>query len=253
MKRILLLTILLSCFFISFGQLYSITGLQVSLGDLIRNSSGRIVKDNIVQTFNGETEGSQFYFSEFTEGMVISNTKDTFNKVYLFLFDKVNQQLYLIDKKDRYAENPVLTQVRKDQVLKFMLKQKKEAEHWFVAARLYDRSNLNDFYEVLEQRDSGYTFMKKIETTFTPSSTNNVADLMRGDNKAQFHDKFTYFISFKSGIPVAVEIKRRKITEAFPSTYKSYIDTYFLNHDQDEIDDHFVVGMINAINRQFYP
>lgn len=253
MKRIILLAILSNCICNSFAQAYASFGIQADLSEVIRGQVRKAEPGQRIQTFSGETVGSRFYYPEFTEGMVISPNKDTFSSAYFFIYDKVAQQLYLINKSDLYKENPVVTQIYKDQVQKFMLKAKDQSPRWFINARYYDPTNVKDYYEILEQRDSGLTVLSKIETEYTPSNINNAGDYLRGQTKDVYKDKQTVLISFKHGVPTPVEIKKKKIAEAFPSELKPFVDYYWYSHDQEEFDGQFVARMAKEINVQYYP
>jgi hypothetical protein len=238
---------------ILFAQTYSIPGLQRSMSDIVRESKvNKGVMRSEVQTFTSETEGSQFFYPVFSDGAVISAKNDTFSNVYLFLFDKVYKQLYLINRADRNLDNPMITQVAKDQIKGFMIRTPNGLEHWFTAARLYDPSNFSDFYEVMVQRESGYTLLKKITTKFIPANSEDASNVKKGEFRDEFKDDYTYFVSFKNGKETPIEIRRKKVAEAFPSTLKPYFDYYFSQHFQEEFDAYYVARMVYDLNSQYY-
>src|SRR5437868_545695 len=82
-------------------QYYSPTSLQNNFNDMLRaTGTSRLVMTTGIQTFSGETRGSRYFYPSFADGSVTTLAGETLTKRYQFLFDKITQQVYLINASD---------------------------------------------------------------------------------------------------------------------------------------------------------
>lgn len=71
----------------------------------------------------------------------------------------------------------------------------------------------------------------------------------RGDLYDEFVDKVTYLLSYKSGKPTEISFKRKNITNAFNADKRTFVDNYFNNHFNDEVNEQFLVNLVDAANK----
>lgn len=198
-----------------------------------------------IQTYTSETvKGSQFFSPGFMDGSVTTINNETFTGIYQFLFDKVRQELFVIAKSDKKPQPEVLL-AEKQQVKSFTINT--DREHTFVAARNYDPTNTSDFFEVLKRDDSGYTLLKLVKTTFVKFDYRDMQKVKRGDINDEFVDKATYYISYKSGKPQEISLKKKNLAKAFQADKKAFVDNYTDSHG-DDVDEAYLMILVLAVN-----
>jgi len=194
-----------------------------------------------LQTYHsGNVEGSQFFSPDWTTGTVTMITNEQFGKNYLFLYDKVRQELFIKPK-----DSSVVLLADKDRIGAFTLNTDKV--HSFVPASAYDPSNTGNFFEVLVKSDKGYSLFKLIRTRFVKADQHR--DMMSqatGEVNDAFQDQITYYI-IKDGIVHAAALRKNSILKALPSV-KGKASEYFDNHSDSPIDESLLIGAILYVN-----
>jgi hypothetical protein len=132
------------------------------------------------------------------------------------------------------------------------LKDETEGEHSFIAASTFDSANKTDFYEVLAESKTGYTFVRSIQTSLERKNTSDAEKILKNEGQDEYTDKYTYYVSFKNAKPVLVDMKRKKLSAAFAPEMKIVIDNYLSSHRNDDIDYRFIIKMVTSINQQYY-
>ena len=228
------------------AQFNPTTSMQNDFKD-IAHYRGRQNGYEAVQTYSsGNIKGSQFFYPGFADGSVTTTNNEVLSGIYQFLFDKVRQEFFIINKSDK-RDPPEVLLAEKSQVKSFTLTT--DRDHVFVPARNYDAANNTDFYEILDKNDSGFSLLKLTKTTFVKFDNRDMEKVKRGDMYDEFVDKTTYYISFKNGKLQQVTFKQKSLVSAFPVSKKEIIDDFFRNHNQDEVNEQALINFVDAINK----
>jgi hypothetical protein len=248
MKKLLFIVGLFFFFAPANAQYNPVTSMQNDFKDIATFSKQRKQSgfEGLQSYSSGDVKGSQFFFPAFADGSVTTTNNEVISTIYQFLFDKVRQELFIISKGDK-KQPPEVLQADKDQIKSFTITTDKD--HLFVPAHKYLPENITDFYEVLKKNDSAYTLLKYVKTTFVKNDTRDIAKMKRGDFYDEFVDESTYYISFKTGTPQQVKLKRSKIIDAFPASEKQVVEEYIKNHEDDKVDEQFLIALLVAINK----
>ena len=191
---------------------------------------------------SGQAIGSQFFWPNWSKGQVVTINNDTIKNNYLFLYDKVRQEVFI-----KVKDTNLVLLADKGQIASFTLFTDKR--HFFVPASKYDKSKKDIFYEVLAKSDSGYALLKLITTKFIKADKTNIEKAKNGEFDDEFVDEITYYISYKSGIPQKIKLNERSITKQFPAIAK-VVNDYFYYHRDQEINDSLLIDLFNTINGQ---
>jgi len=199
-----------------------------------------------IQTYSSENvKGSQFFYPGFKDGSVTTTNNERITGLYRFLFDKVRQELFITSNSDTRPEPEVLL-AEKQQIRSFTITT--DREHTFVAARVYDPANTNDFYEVLKKDDSGYSLLKLVKTTFVKMNMRDIEKVKSGDLSDEFVDKVTYYVSYRSGKPQEITFKKKNMANAFQADKKASIDNYVDNHFNDDVNENYLINLVASAN-----
>jgi hypothetical protein len=196
-----------------------------------------------VQTYSSkEVKGSQFFYPTWCKGSVTTNQKTNINNsMYVYLFDKVRQELFI-----KLKDSALVLQGDKSQIYSFTLTTDKN--HLFETMSHFDPSQKNGFFEVLVKSDSGYTLLKQVKTTFLKADPTNMERMKEGENYDEFKDQVKYYISYKDGLPQSINLNEKSIRKAFPSSKTATIQDYFNQHNDDSINEQFVVMLVESLN-----
>jgi hypothetical protein len=196
---------------------------------------------NGIQTYStGEVKGSQFFVPNWTTGSVTTKNNQVISKNYLFLYDKVRQQLFI-----KPADSSVILTADKDQVSGFTLDG--DQVYNFVAASTYDPSDNTNFFEALTSNSKGYSLLKLIKANFVKADQTDILRMRDGDIYDKFVDDISYYISFNNGLPKKITFKKKDIEKAFPEL-KSKITGYFDQHGNQSVNESFVTNLVKSFN-----
>jgi hypothetical protein len=236
MKKIFILSSLL---FLNTKIFSQIESAQIG-GEFKQVMSNRGV--NGIQTYRtGEVGGSQFLFPTWTSGSITTKSDKIFSNGYSFLYDKVRQELFI--KQDG---SPVILQAEKDQMNGFTLNSADKTYN-FVLASFYNAADKTNFYEVLENNSNGYSLLKLNKAKFVKADQTDMERMKDGDIYDKFVDDFSYYISYKNGLPEKIIPKDKKMEKAFPAA-KQKIAAYFNENSNKAVDDNFLKGIVQSMN-----
>lgn len=208
---------------------------------------GRYLIGGAIQTYSSdEVKGNQFFNPNFSKGAVVISTGEIIGSNYLFLFDKVRQELFIKSADDKKTQPEILL-AEKTQIKSFTLFTDKH--HFFEPVSKYDSENTNDFYEVLLQNNEAFTLLKFVKTTFVKMDKSDMQKFKNGDMSDEFVDKVTYFISFKNAKPQLIKFTKKSILNALPLQKKALAENYFASNNQEKIDEYFVINMTSTLNK----
>lgn len=189
---------------------------------------------------SGNVEGSQFFSPDWTAGTVTMVSNEQFGKNYLFLYDKVRQELFI-----KLKDSSVVLQADKDLIGSFTLTTDKV--HSFVPARTLDPSNKDNFFEVLVKADKGYSLFKLTKAKFVKADQQR--DMERqamGEVNDSFQDQITYYL-IKDGVVQTVALRKNNILKSLAPA-KTKASEYFDRHSDSPMDETFLIGLILYVN-----
>lgn len=192
------------------------------------------------QTYHsGKVEGSQFFCPDWTTGTVTTINKQQFGSHYLFLYDKVRQELFI-----KLKDSPIVLQADKDQIGSFTLNT--DRAHTFVPAGTIDPSNNGNFFEVLVKNDKGYSLFKLIKTKFVKADERDMEKQSLGEVFDSYQDQITYYL-MSDGKVQTVSLRKNNILKAL-APVKNKVSEYFDMHSDSDIDEGLLIGAIQYIN-----
>lgn len=195
-----------------------------------------------IQTYSsGEVRGSQFFYPTWAPGSINTGYKISSDK-YLFLFDKVRQQVFI-----KVKDSNLVLLADRNQIISFTLNT--DRQHVFVAAANYAPDKKDQFYEVLAINESGYTLLKQVKTKFAKADTRDMEKMKMGDMSDEFKDEISYFVSYKNGLVQKVDLREKSIKKAYGSSSKNVLEEYFKTHSDASIDEQFLIDFTHAVNK----
>jgi hypothetical protein len=246
MKILIILTSLIIFISSASAQYNPVVGMQNSFKDISKFTSRQSGFEGIQTYSSGNIKGSQFFYPNFSSGSVTTINNETISNTYLFLFDKVRQELFIMSKDDK-RDPPEILLGEKPQIKSFTIATDKE--HLFVPSRNYIPENTTDFYEELSKNDSGYTLLKFVKTTFVKMDTRDMQKMKSGDNYDEFVDKVSYYVSYKMAKPQQISLKQKSILGAFVGDKKTIVEEYIKAHDQNDINEQFLINLLGEVNK----
>lgn len=194
-----------------------------------------------LQSYSASNVKGRRYLTEtWSKGSVTTINDEVMDKPYLFMFDKINHDLYM---KPKSAEDVLL--VDKKQVKQFVITTGKEET--FVNGSQIKGAEEEKFYTLLAGNSGGYAFYKLINTKFVKANKQDLARIKNGDFDDEYQDAFSYFIT-SSGQPLQlVKLSVNSLLKALPAESKK-IKEYIARFDQYEMNEQFTAGLINHLN-----
>ena len=191
-----------------------------------------------LQTYSSHNvNGSQFFNDTWSTGSVTSQSKQVFSDGYLFLYDKVRQQLFVKQK-----DSDLIVLVDRQQINSFTLNTDKP--HLFQAASMYDPNNKNDFFEMLTQT-SNYTLLKLNKATFEKANRNDMEQVRQGIFEDAFVDHNAYYLYHNNKL-LKMQLNENSIRKALKD-HKPEVNNFFNLHVDDEIDENLLINLINQL------
>jgi hypothetical protein len=232
----------------AFFYLPVIAQTDANISEDFKQLSGEIGKQQSgfenLQSYNSGTKGSQFFYPGWTEGSVTTNDNKTIDsKDYLYLFDKVRQVLFITSSKTQVNTQGNVLTADPDKLKAFTLITDKP--HYFIKACVYDSGLKNDFFEVLIESDN-YSLLKLTTSTFQKADEHDMLAMKNGNFSDEFVDNTTYYIYHNSKI-TKVNLTENSLRKALKEE-KIKVDTYFNMHQNDEMSEDLLTGLINYLN-----
>ncbi|MDE3144463.1 MAG: hypothetical protein KGL19_09930 [Bacteroidota bacterium] len=242
MKKIFLGSCCILCVNLVFSQDISAIGMQNEFNAISKFGRVQTNGQGFQSYSSGTVNGSQFYYPNWTAGSVITANKALIkNDMYLFLFDKVRQELFI---KLKNSDTVLLAD--KNQIYSFTLNAPDKTP-FFESGSHFDSNNKDIFYEVLVKNENAYTLLKFVKTSFVKASPYDMEKIKAGNNYDEFKDEITYYISYKNGLPQKVDLKEKSIKKVFSNTKQ--IQDYFQQNGSAHIDEQFLIKLIQSFNQ----
>jgi hypothetical protein len=236
MKNITLLLISFFFFCGTYSQISSV-GMKSEFKEIA--SMGRIQSGEGFQTYNsGNVKGSQFFNETWSTGSVTGTNKVVISNNYLFLYDKVRQELFI-----KPNDSNLIVLVDKNQILSFTINT--DRAHVFYKSSLYDPSQSGNFIEVLVQNDR-YSLLKIIKTDFVKANKNDIEKVKQGEFNDEFVDHLNYYI-FSNNKIEKINLSEYGIRKVMKME-KTKVDDFFSLHQNDEVDESLLINLINTLN-----
>lgn len=191
-----------------------------------------------IQTYKtGNVNGSQFSTENWALGSVTTTTKEVMSN-YLFLYDKVRQELFLKAK-----DTDLVVLADKNQVASFTIKSDKA--HIYYHAEIYDPEQAGNFFEALVENEN-YTLLKLTKTTFEKANTNDMEKVKQGIFNDEFVDHVTYYIYYKNNTE-RITLNQHSLYKAFKDK-RTKVDDFFTLYPNNEINEPLLINLVNYIN-----
>ena len=200
---------------------------------------GRLQGAESLPTYSsGEVKGTRYLFENWLPGSVTTTSGEVMDKVYVFTFDKQNNDLYV---KEKNGFTIIL--VDKSKVKKFTI----EGKHTFIEGAQVPGAEPDKFYEVLGGNDESFVFYKLITTKFIKANRQDAERIKSGDFNDEFRDNLSYYVKSPGQALMKIKLTEGSISKALPG-YKSKISQYFSDHSSDDIDEQFIKLLAASLN-----
>jgi len=192
-----------------------------------------------LQTYSShKTNGSQFFTDSWSEGSVTSQTNQVFSTGYLFLFDKVRQELFVKQK-----DSNIVVLIDKMQIASFTINTDKP--HLFLHASVFDPAAKDDFFELFVQNDN-YSLLKLNKATFEKANPNDMEKVKQGIFDDAFVDHITYYLYHNNKLQ-KVTLNENSIRKALKDQ-QNKVNDFFSIHENDEVTEDLLISLINQLN-----
>jgi len=189
---------------------------------------------------SGTVLGSQFFYPNWATGTIINITNEKKSNKYLFLLDKVRQQLFL-----KWKDSSFILLADQKQINSFNIIT--DRPHYFVPASTYDSTIKIGFFEILINGGVNYTLLKRVKTNFIKANEHDMQKIKMGENYDAFEDEITYFVSTNHAFPQPISLKEKSIKKIF-ATQKTKVDNYFTQRSETTLDESFLIDLLNSLN-----
>ncbi|MGI8952868.1 MAG: hypothetical protein ACR2FN_14940 [Chitinophagaceae bacterium] len=214
-----------------------------------------------IQTYSsGEVKGSQFFYPNWAPGSVTTVHNEVISNNYLFIYDKVRQQLFIKEKTNDPAlasyqatkgtanfakpkNTDIVVVADKNQISSFTINTDKP--HVFIQAAIYDPSLNGNFFEVLVQSPN-YSLFKLVQTTFEKADMGDMLKVKNGDFADEFVDHVTYYIYHNNKLQ-KINFKEYSLRKALKDQAQK-VDDYLDMHQNQEMNEELLIDLINQIN-----
>ncbi len=191
-----------------------------------------------LQTYNsGNVNGNQFSTDNWSLGSVTTTEKQVISD-YLFLYDKVRQELFLKAKDDN-----VVVLADKKQIASFTINS--DRPHNYYHAELYDPQQAGSFFELLVQNNK-YTLLKLTKTTFEKANPNDMEKVKQGIFNDAFTDQITYYIYYNNTTE-KIALNQHSLKKTLKES-RSKTDDFFSIHQNDEVNEDLLISLVNYVN-----
>ncbi len=191
-----------------------------------------------LQTYHsGNVNGNQFSTETWSLGSVTTMDKQVISD-YLFLYDKVRQELFLKAK-----DTDLVVLADKNQITSFTINSDKP--HTYYHAELYDQQQAGSFFEQLVQNNK-YTLLKLTKTTFEKANLNDMEKVKQGIFNDAFIDYITYYI-YSNNKAEKVALNQHSINRTLKDS-RTKTDDFFTLHQNDEVNEQLLISLINYVN-----
>jgi hypothetical protein len=182
-----------------------------------------------------------FLFDEWVEGDSIIDTKGNLvnTTAFIFNFDKLTGGLLATQDKI----NNML--VASGGINSFILKTRGK-KYVFTHVNTIHQ---DPFFLEMAKSDTHYTLYKRFVTKYIASNYRDDGIIQTGNNYNEYKDENEYYVidaATKLGQPVTLKPKSIK---ALFAAEKEKVNSYFKQHNDVEIDEKFLTGLVNYLNQ----
>lgn len=193
-----------------------------------------------IQTYsNHQVTGSPYFTDNWARGSVTSIINQTISNGYVFLYDKVKQDLFF-----KAADSNISFVADKNQVKTFTISTDKA--HVFFPASQYDPALKDNFIEVIVQNDK-YSLLKITRTTFEKSNPNDMIKMKQGDFSDRYVDHVTYYIYHNKELKKLTALKEGSLRRLLKDE-SAKVDAFFNRYENNELDEELLITLINSLN-----
>ncbi|GGB18650.1 hypothetical protein GCM10011511_48060 [Puia dinghuensis] len=192
-----------------------------------------------LRSHSSGVKGSQFFYPTWSKGSLITNSNEKLGDKYMYLFDKVRQELFI-----QVPDSNAVYLVNKSQIHAFTLNTDKP--HTFEIASDYIPGRTTDYFEILIKNDK-YSLLKFTKTTLVKFDPHDMMRVKNGELYDEFVDEYTYYLTLKGGSLQAIPLRAGVIKKVL-SAEKSKVNDYFDTNANEELDEKFLVGLIGFLN-----
>lgn len=236
MKKVLLVTVTTMASFACYAQAEK-NNLSVAVDFKELTSLGRMQTTGAFQSYKSTAvNGSQFYINNWSPGTVTTNNNIVIDS-YLFLYDKIKQELFM-----RPKDTDFVVQADKSQVKAFTLT--KGTTHLFVPAATYDAKQAGNFFEVLAQ--GNYTLLKLTKTRFEKADYTDMLKVKQGDMNDSYVDDITYYL-YRNNNLEKINLKENAVRKVLKDQ-SAKVDSYLSQHENEAFSEEVLTGLVNALN-----
>ncbi len=212
-----------------------------------------------IQTYNtGSTKGSEFFYDNWATGSVTTLHNEVLSKNYLFIFDKIRQQLFIKENNsdptlasykatrgtEKFAKpksTDIVMLADKDQMASFTINT--DRPHVFEPVVKYDPKNKQDFFEVLTKINN--CILLKLTTTSFEKNSNDMEKVKQGNFADEFIDHITYYL-YQNNKLEKLTLKESSLRKALKGQEQK-VDDFFNYHQNDEITESLAIDLINTV------
>lgn len=185
-----------------------------------------------------DTRGSRYLLKDFAHGIIVDNTGRVITDSMLLMnYDKIDGQLMIAQDAKSYLE------VDKEKVVAFAFK---TPDTSFIFLNVPILSKIN--YFMLIASGPRYSVYKSIKTKFVKANYVSNGLTESGNDYDDYADTQTYFWVAGKDSAGIFELKKRSIKAVF-AREKGRLDLWFSKHKTDDIDDHFIKGLVDCLNQ----
>jgi len=239
MRKIIFISTLLLFFIAGFSQDISSVGIKDEFKTIAGFGRRQTGFEGIQTYTNHSVTGTQFFTETWANGSVTSIIKQTISEGFVFLYDKVRQELFFKPK-----DSDIVLLAIKGQVKSFIINSDKP--HTFFPASNYDPALKDNFIELIIP-SGNYQLLKITRTTFEKANMNDMEKVKQGDFSDKFVDHVTYYIYHNNELKKLSALKEGSLRKILKDESKK-LDAFFEKHENDEMTEELLINLISSLN-----
>ncbi len=187
-----------------------------------------------------ETKGSRYQFDKWVHGSVIDTGNHLIdNKAYQFNYDKIAGSLLI--RRDAIS----VIELNRDQIKAFILKDD-NGRVYFFEKPVFDKHH---FSLALVKDFKKYSLYKSTKTKFKKSDYRSDGLTESGNPYDEYVDETVYLVLMPGGKDFNTVVFKKKALRELFSNDISKVNQYFSQHDEDNVDENFVSGLVAFLNK----
>ena len=192
-------------------------------------------------TTKDKFEGSTYFSKEWAAGSVTTTDNTVFGASLLFMYDKMNNELYYKKRDSQTTWKVDLTKVSGFSI-------QTERPHIFMRADYFNKDYTGQYFEVLLLDEKKYSLLKYMKVTYEENISSKGSQAMNQNfSTGRYVDNVKYFL-FKDGISTEVTLKKKRFEEALGADSQK-AQAYFKDHG-GSFNEPAAVSLIAEVNSQ---